>query len=93
MFKPAVATAKMKKTWMSKVKNVLSALLDKVQGILCISGDAKRISPQSLSVNLGERKIIITHYLALIFLFAVTLVLLAFLYAPQGIGWIKQLEF
>lgn len=63
MLKPAVVTAKRSKSWMSKVKNVLSALLDKVQGILCISGDAKRISLQSLSVNLGGKKIIITHSL------------------------------
>lgn len=95
MLKPAVITAKRSKTWMSKVKNVLSALLDKVQGILCISGDARRICPQSLSVNLGEKKIHYHSFSALIFFFlsTVTLVLLAFICAPQGAGWIKQLEF
>lgn len=69
MLKPAVITAKRSKTWMSKVKNVLSALLDKVQGILCISGDARRICPQSLSVNLGEKKIHYHSFSALIFFF------------------------
>lgn len=56
MLKPAVVTAKRSKTWMSKVKSILSTLLEKVQGIWCISGDARRISPQSLSVNVGEKK-------------------------------------
>lgn len=56
MLKPAVVTAKRSKTWMSKVKNVLSAFLEKVQGIWRISGDARRISQQSFSVNLGEKK-------------------------------------
>lgn len=48
---------------MSKVKNVLSALLDEVQGILCISGDARTVSPQLPSLNLGGREIILIHSL------------------------------
>lgn len=71
MLKPAVITAKRSQTWMSKVKNVLSALLDKVQGILCISGDARRICPQSLSVNLGEKKNSLSLILCIDFFFFV----------------------